>query len=119
MTPLTYTEPKNPMDPADVDVVTTTVEGYDKKQVMSQLYQYAIGIGMISLMHFKWGYIRPLTLQAVLGLKALFELPLVKVHILGQQSVGALARPWKPKSLFGYFSFLQCLYGHTHPFFSI
>ncbi len=97
------------MDPSDVDVITTTVEGYDKKQVLSQLFQYAVGIGMISLMHFKWGYIRPLTLQAVLGLKALFEVPLVKVHVLGQQPVGALARPWKPKALFGYATF--CLFG--------
>ena len=89
------------MDPSDVEVVQTTVEGYDRKQLMQQLYQFGIAIGMISFLHFKWGYIRPLTLQAILGLKTLYGIPLVQVHILGKQAVGSLARPWRPKTMFG------------------
>ena len=101
-TVLTYTEPKNPLDPNQQEpkVVKTTIQDYDKKNLMTQAQQLLIGLVMIGFIHFKWGYIRPLTLQIILGPKTLWSTPLFQIYVLGKDAVGELARPFKPKSIF-------------------
>ena len=100
-TPLTYTEAKNPLEPDNVQVIDTTIQAYDLKQLMSQAQQAAIAIAILAFIHFKWGYIRPLTLQCILGLRTVASTPLVQLHLFGKQAVGEFARPFKPKSVFG------------------
>lgn len=53
-------------------------------------------------MHYKWGYLRPLLLQSILGLKTLFGAPIVRVWILGTAAEGELSRPWSAANPFGY-----------------
>ena len=116
------------MDPSDVEVIETTVEKYDMKQLSTQFFQFIVGLVILGAMHFHWyiveeikvvrGYIRPLTLQVILGLKTLAGVPLVQVHVFGQPAVASLARPWKPKGMFGYDDCLfniqgRCCYTYT------
>ncbi|KAI8584905.1 hypothetical protein HDU88_004499 [Geranomyces variabilis] len=97
-TPLVYEEAKNPMNPTDVEKHATTVRDYDVKKIVELARSQAVSLGMIALMHFKFGYVRPLLLQSVLGLKSLYEAQLVQVHVLGKPAVAELARPWKVAS---------------------
>lgn len=82
-------------DPADVEVIQTTVQEYDISQVKSLLTQTLLAIGIIGFMHFRLGYMRPLLLQSVLGLRSVYSVPLFQVHVLGKAATGQLARPWK------------------------
>ncbi|KAJ3171740.1 hypothetical protein HK101_011243 [Irineochytrium annulatum] len=49
----------------------------------------------MAVLHFQWGYIRPLLLQSVLSLRTVSSTPLFQVHVLGKPATGDLKRPWK------------------------
>ncbi|KAJ3015164.1 hypothetical protein HKX48_004745 [Thoreauomyces humboldtii] len=100
-TPMIYEESKGVIDPGNSETIRTTVRDYDVKKLVEQIRSQALAIAMIGFMHFKWGYLRPLLLQSILGLKAIYQAQLVQVHILGRPTVGELARPWKVASPFG------------------
>ena len=68
---------------------------YDLSQLKALLFQTVLGATIIVAMHLKWGYLRPLLLQSVLGLRTFSAAPIVQVYILGKTPVGELARPWK------------------------
>ena len=76
---LVYTEQTSPFDPA-IETVTTTVREHDAKQVQTLLFQTCLGVAIVAFMHLKWGYLRPLLLQSVLGLRTVFATPLVQVN---------------------------------------
>ena len=59
--------------------VTTTFMGYDKTMIKAQLNQLAIGFAFMCFLHLKFGYIRPLFFQTILGLKNLYSTPLIQV----------------------------------------
>ncbi|KAJ3394749.1 hypothetical protein HDU84_006892 [Entophlyctis sp. JEL0112] len=94
-TPLVYTEAKSIFEPKNLETVTTTNEKYDLVKSNESLQQLAIGLLMMCVMHFQFGYIRPLLLQAVLGLKNVYGTQLFRIHVLGQAATGDLKRPWK------------------------
>jgi hypothetical protein len=96
-TKLTYSEPKPSFQNEDPELIETTFMEYDIKQLKQLLTQTAIGVLIISFMYYKWGYLRPLLLQSVLGLKSFFGTPIVEVHILGKDK----KRPWVAASPFG------------------
>lgn len=52
-------------------------------------------------MHLKWGYLRPLLLQSVLGLRTLSSAQIVQVYIFGYPATGDLKRPWKGPAAIG------------------
>ncbi|KAJ3046567.1 hypothetical protein HK102_013132, partial [Quaeritorhiza haematococci] len=85
----------------DVEAISTNIHDYDLKQLRQQLNQIALGVSILAFIHFKFGYIRPLVLQSVLSLKTLYGTQLVQVHLVGKSASGELARPWKPKTMFG------------------
>ncbi|KAJ3165103.1 hypothetical protein HDU88_004822 [Geranomyces variabilis] len=99
--PLVYVESKNPLDRTETETVRITVRDYDVQKILETARSQAIAIAIMGFMHYKWGYIRPLFLQAVLGLKGMYQQNLVKVHLLGEPATGGLARPWKTASPFG------------------
>ena len=68
-------------------------------QVKSLFFQTVLGAAVVVFMHVKWGYLRPLLLQSVLGLKTLAAAPIVQVYVLGYKPEGELARPWKAPGL--------------------
>ncbi len=82
-------------------MVQTTVGDYDLSQVKSLFFQTVMGAAIVVFMHLKWGYLRPLLLQSVLGLKTLSAAPIVQVYVLGYKAEGELARPWKAGGGFG------------------
>ncbi|KAI8825279.1 inorganic phosphate transporter Pho88 [Fimicolochytrium jonesii] len=100
-TPLVYTEAANALDPSNTTTIRTTVKDYDIKKIIEQLRSQAIAAAILGLMHFKFGYLRPLLLQSILGFKALYSTQLVQIHLLGKQPVAELVRPWKAANPFG------------------
>ncbi|TPX33362.1 hypothetical protein SmJEL517_g03721 [Synchytrium microbalum] len=100
-TELKYTEVKNPMDTgAEAEIVETTVRDYDVAQLRTAVMGALMGIAAITGIHLYWGYLRPMTLQCVLGFKTVYDNPMTKIHLLGQPASGDLQRPFKPKGLF-------------------
>ena len=63
-----------------------------------------MGVVIISVMHYKWGYLRPLLLQSILGFRTFAAAPIVQVWLFGKAAEGELSRPWRAASPFGYTS---------------
>ncbi|KAI9002658.1 inorganic phosphate transporter [Gaertneriomyces semiglobifer] len=99
-TTLTYQEKKNPMDQAP-ETVRTTVRDYDMGKLKEAVRGQFIAMAIMAFIHFKWFYLRPLLLQSILGLRTIYQAPLVQIHVLGKQAAGDLARPWKAPGPFG------------------
>lgn len=99
-TKLVYTEPASygNTEPTQVE---TTVKEYDESQLKSAMTQWVLSLAIILGMHSYWGYIRPLTLQVVLGIKTVLSSPIAQIHVLGKEAVGDLSRPFKVANPFG------------------
>lgn len=50
---------------------------------------------MMAFLHLYMRYTQPLFVQAIMGLKSLYESNEVKIHVLGRASEGDLKRPFK------------------------
>ncbi|KIJ51099.1 hypothetical protein M422DRAFT_204127 [Sphaerobolus stellatus SS14] len=101
-TVLKYVEPTNPMDPSAGGLVTTTNKDYDLSEVSKLLKGVYMGIAMMGFLHIYMQYTQPLFIQALMGLKNLYEAKPVAIHLLGKPAEGDLKRPFKgAPSLFG------------------
>lgn len=60
-----------------------------------------MGIAMMGFMHLYLKYTQPLFIQALMGLKNLYDAKLVSIHILGKPPTGDLQRPFKTPGMFG------------------
>ncbi|KAI9339577.1 inorganic phosphate transporter Pho88 [Obelidium mucronatum] len=98
-TPLIYTEAKSMFEPKNVETVTTTNKEYDITKSNEAMQQTVLAVVMMCVMHFQFGFTRPLLLQSILGLKTLYGTQLFELYILNKPATGALARPWK-KNMF-------------------
>jgi len=59
-------------------------------------------IAMMVFLHIFLKYTQPLFMQAIMGVKGLYEAKPVKIHIFGKTAEGDLKRPFKgPAGLFG------------------
>lgn len=56
---------------------------------------------MMTVFHLYLKYTQPLFIQALMGLKNLYDAKPVAIHILGKPADGDLKRPWKGQSMFG------------------
>ncbi|CAO3633077.1 unnamed protein product [Cunninghamella blakesleeana] len=104
-TVLKYVEPAKPnwdgTTSTDTLIVTTFAQ-YDKDEVVKSLKQSFIGLGMVSFLHFKFGYVQPLIIQAILGFKTFLMTKEARIHFFNQStSSGDLKRPFKVESPFG------------------
>ncbi|KAI9095519.1 inorganic phosphate transporter Pho88 [Phlyctochytrium arcticum] len=97
---LTFTEVKNPLSPQNSETVRTTVKDYDVGKLKELFRSQVTAMVILGFIHFKWGYLRPLLLQSVLGFRSLYQTQLVQIHLLGRPATGDLARPWKAASPF-------------------
>ena len=86
---------------SDGETISTTYRDYDLSQIKVQLNQIVMGVGIMAFLHFKFGYVRPVVIQTVLGLKNIMNTQLFKVYVRGLPAVGDLARPWKAPNPFG------------------
>lgn len=82
-------------------IIQTTVVEYDQSQAKSLAGQTLMGVVLIIIMHYNWGYLRPLLLQSVLGFRTLASAPIVQVWIFGRAAEGDLARPWRAPNPMG------------------
>jgi hypothetical protein len=60
-----------------------------------------MGSAMMSVMHIYLKYTQPLFIQALMGLKNLYDAKPVSIHLLGRPAEGDLKRPFKVASMFG------------------
>merc|ERR1712087_87898 len=72
-----------------------TATEHDRREVKTLLTKTVLPIVMVSVMHLKWEFIRPLVMQTVMGPMAMAGSKLFQVYILGKETTGDLARPWK------------------------
>ncbi|KAI6122336.1 inorganic phosphate transporter [Pisolithus croceorrhizus] len=85
-TVLKYVEQPSPMSSTSGGLVTTTVRDYDLSEISKLLRGAYFGIAMMAFFHFYLKYTQPLFVQALMGLKNLYD---------------AKPRPWKAQSMLG------------------
>ncbi|SAM06515.1 hypothetical protein [Absidia glauca] len=104
-TVLKYVEPsKQTWDGTTTNdtLVVTNFAEYDKNEVWKGLKQSGIGLAMVTFLHFKFGYVQPLIIQAILGFKTFFTTKEARIHLLHQSTgSGDLKRPFRVDSPFG------------------
>ncbi|KAH7929233.1 inorganic phosphate transport PHO88 [Leucogyrophana mollusca] len=100
-TVLKYVDAQNPMSPDSGGLVTTTVRDYDLSETSKLLRAAYFGIAMMGFFHLYMKYTQPLFIQALMGLKNLYDAKPVAIHLLGKPAVGDLQRPFKAASMFG------------------
>ncbi|KAH7910521.1 inorganic phosphate transporter [Hygrophoropsis aurantiaca] len=100
-TVLKYVDAANPLSSDSGGLVTTTVRDYDLSETSKLLRAAYFGIAMMSFMHIYMKYTQPLFIQALMGLKNLYDAKPVAIHLLGKPAVGDLERPFKVASMFG------------------
>ena len=66
-----------------------------------QLRSAYFGIAMMAVMHGYFKFTQPLFVQALMGLKGLFDAKPVAIHILNKPATGDLKRPFTTPSLMG------------------
>ncbi|KAF8340374.1 uncharacterized protein EI90DRAFT_3143840 [Cantharellus anzutake] len=99
---LKYVEPSPQFSQEPPKVVQTTVKDYDLTEVSKALRGVYMGIAMLAFMHLYLKYTQPLFIQAVMGLKNLFEAKELAIHLFGKKADGDLKRPFKAgPGLFG------------------
>lgn len=96
-------------------MVTTTIRDYDlaetSKAVCLEVFNSLIfmlilclekqvrgafmGIAMMCFLHLYMQYTQPLFIQAVMGLKSLYDAKPVAIYVLGKPAEGDLKRPFK------------------------
>ncbi|EIW83621.1 inorganic phosphate transporter [Coniophora puteana RWD-64-598 SS2] len=100
-TVLKYVEPSSPMSADSGGLVTTTVRDYDLSEVSKLLRGAYFGVAMMGFFHIYMKYTQPLFIQALMGLKNLYDAKPVAIHLLGKKAEGDLKRPFTAASMFG------------------
>jgi len=95
LTTLKYVEPKAPLSQEPGTLVTTTFKDYDLQQVSVLLRGAYVGVAMMAFMHLYLKYTQPLFMQALMGLKGVYDAKPVAIHIFGKPAEGDLKRPFK------------------------
>lgn len=54
-----------------------------------------MGIAMMCVLHLYMQYTQPLFIQAIMGLKGLYDAKPVAIYVLGKPAEGELKRPFK------------------------
>ena len=60
-----------------------------------------MGIAMMAVMHIYFKFTQPLFIQALMGVKNLYDAKPVAIYVLGKPATGDLKRPFKAASMFG------------------
>ncbi|KZT65886.1 inorganic phosphate transporter [Daedalea quercina L-15889] len=102
LTVLKYVEPANPMaGEQEGKLVTTTVRDYDLAETSKLIRSVFMGLAMMTFMHLYMKYTQPLFVQALMGLKSLYDAKPVHIHVLGRPAEGDLKRPFKVGGFMG------------------
>lgn len=88
-------EPQAPKD--------TKVCDYDAEQFTELFYKKVfMVVGIVMFVSFKWGHIVPLLLQCLHNPLQIYQSPLFKIYVLGEEARGELSRPWPQPDPFGF-----------------
>jgi len=99
---LKYVEPKNAMTDDPPKLVTITYRDYDLQETTKLLRAAWLGVAMMGFLHIYMKFTQPLFVQALMGVKALYEAKPVSIHLLNKPAEGDLKRPFKgPANMFG------------------
>ncbi|EPQ53910.1 inorganic phosphate transporter [Gloeophyllum trabeum ATCC 11539] len=94
-TVLKYVEPPSPMAQGSGELKTTTVRDYDLGQTSQALRGALFSVAMMCFLHLYLKYTQPLFIQAIMGIKNLYDAKVVQIHVLGKPAEGDLKRPFK------------------------
>ncbi|KAJ8503504.1 hypothetical protein ONZ45_g10806 [Pleurotus djamor] len=94
-TVLKYVDSPNPMSQEPGQLVTTTVKDYDLAETSKLIRSVYMGIAMMAFLHGYMKFTQPLFIQALMGIKNLFDAKPVSIHVLGKAAEGDLKRPFK------------------------
>jgi Phosphate transport (Pho88) len=97
---LKYVDAAQPFSQEQPPLITTTVQEYDTSQLKGAVKTAFMGIGMMGVMHLYFGYTQPLLVQSIMPIKNVVESNIAKIHLLRNEPVGDLKRPWKTGGLF-------------------
>jgi len=101
-TVLKYVEAPSQLTKEPGQLVTTTVRDYDLQETSKLTRAVYMGVGMMLFLHLYLKYTQPLFIQALMGLKSLYDSKIVALYILGKPAEGDLKRPFKAApGLFG------------------
>ncbi|KAF8322534.1 inorganic phosphate transporter [Clavulina sp. PMI_390] len=95
LTVLKYVEPAQPLTQQPPKVITTTVKEYDQSEVQKALRGVYMGAAMLCVMHLYFKFTQPLFVQALTGLKGIYDAKEVAIHVFGKKAEGDLARPFQ------------------------
>ena len=84
-----YTAQLTGLDPE----IRTWVSEYDAGKVKETLLQLGLGVCVMCVMHFKWGYVQPLMIHCLLQPSQVWDCKAVQVHLRGKEA--EYPRPWK------------------------
>ncbi|KAI8970530.1 inorganic phosphate transporter Pho88 [Pilobolus umbonatus] len=82
-------------------LITISVMDYDIAEVNKTIKQSAFGILFVAFIHFKMGYVQPLLVQSILGLKTFFTTKEARIHFWKSPTTGDLRRPFRIEAPFG------------------
>ncbi|KAI0750316.1 inorganic phosphate transporter [Daedaleopsis nitida] len=99
-TVLKYVEPSS-MGAEGSKLVTTTVRDYDLQETSKLMRAVYFGAAMMAFMHLYLKYTQPLFIQALMGVKTLYDAKPVAIHLFGKPAEGDLKRPFKAGGMFG------------------
>ncbi|KAI0788368.1 inorganic phosphate transporter [Fomes fomentarius] len=99
-TVLKYVEP-SPMGQDGGKLVTTTVRDYDLQETSKLVRAVYFGCAMMAFMHIYMKYTQPLFIQALMGIKTIYDAKPVAIHVFGKPAEGDLKRPFKAGGMFG------------------
>lgn len=74
--------------------VQQTAREYDLSQLGSMRNSFRMGVVVVALLHWKFKFNQVLVYHAVQALVDLAYHPLVQIHLLGRDAIGALSRPF-------------------------
>ncbi|PPQ91296.1 hypothetical protein CVT25_006241 [Psilocybe cyanescens] len=100
-TVLKYVEPSGAMSQEPGELVTTTVRDYDLSETSKLLRSAYMGIAMMAVMHIYFKFTQPLFVQALMGMKNLYDAKPIAIHVFGKPATGDLKRPFKAAGMFG------------------
>ncbi|KAI0723705.1 inorganic phosphate transporter [Fomitopsis betulina] len=102
LTVLKYVEPANPMSgESEGKLVTTTVREYDLTETSKLIRSVYMGVAMMAFMHIYMKFTQPLFVQALMGLKNVYDAKPIALYILGRPAEGDLKRPFKAGGFMG------------------
>ena len=101
-TPITYQEPKQPMQQTEGETITTTHRGYDERELKELFGKQAIlGLVVALAARYYWAALLPMVIQSISIPMNIYGHNLVKVYVFGEEAKHDLARPWKKPNPFG------------------